>query len=66
MRALPWAQAELQQAVDRFTGELSAMDEQCQGYFQQLVELGVAAGGSQAGGAEAQQGSEDSTHITGG
>ena len=50
----PCAQGELQQAVDRFTGELSAMDEQCQGYFQQLVELGVAAGQP-----EAQRGSED-------
>lgn len=46
-------QDELQQVVERYSGELQALDRQCQGYYSMLVELGVGVGQGSGGGAEA-------------
>ncbi|KAG2496983.1 hypothetical protein HYH03_004989 [Edaphochlamys debaryana] len=41
---------ELQQVVERYSSELGALEEQCQGYYERLLELGEAGAGGGGGG----------------
>lgn len=54
----PALKAEVQQTSDRFSAELEAMDAQCAGYLQQLVDLGAVQTEAEAGAGAGQAGAE--------
>ncbi len=47
MHAHACTQYELQQVVERYGAELAALEAQCQGYFDRLLELGELDAGGQ-------------------